>query len=380
MVYICSPFTYSQCMHVVKESLFLLRNGVNIYSGGNLQAAPWLLTIFSGFDGILNNYFGLRILFIAADFGIAAALYRLSELLGKKQNQLTPVQVLKCYLYNPFGIIAVFGMNWTILLVFLKLAAMNSALQGNELIGAALCGFLIHVDFYNLALVAPIALATKNPKKVALKCLATWMILFITSNWLLSLYWGIRKVQFGEMLDSVYLSMMRVDSLRPNSGMFWYLYTQSFPAFTPLLKITFQMTLAVFWPACSIKFSSDPVFMFLALLGSQMILKPYPSVVDYAVYFGVLMTQFHIFERTRVLLVAFFVAFGVYVLKMQIWRYWIELPGFNANFYYIFTLIWNAILIIMYLDVIAAYTKHRIYRDNPKLEGKEYDKCKLFQR
>lgn len=353
---------------------------MNIYDGGNLQAAPWLLTLFSTFDRILNNFFGLRILFIAADFAVAASLFRLTGLIGKEKDRLTPVQVIKCYFYNPFTIIAVFGMNWTLLLAFLKLAALNSALQGNELIGAAICGFLIHADFYNLALVPPIALATKNPKKVALKCLIVAMILLITSKWLLSSYWRIGNVKFSEIIDSVYLSMLRVDSLRPNSGMFWYLYTQSFPVFTPLLKITFQMTLAVFWPACSVKFSSDPVFMFMAILGSQMILKPYPSVVDYAVYFSLLMTQFHIFERTRVLLIAFFVAFGVYVLKMHIWRYWIELPGFNVNFYYIFTLIWNVILIIMYLDVISAYRKHRIYRDNKKLEGKEYDKCKLFQR
>ena len=332
------------------------------------------------FDGIFSNYYGLRIFFLAADFAVAAALYRLTELIGKGKSQLTPVQVIKCYFYNPLTIIAVFGMNWTLLLSFLQLTALNSALQGREVLGAAICGFLVHVDFYNVALVAPVALASKNPMKVALKCLTAWLVLLVTSNWLLSAVWGMESVQFSGIIDSVYLSRMRMDSLRPNSGMFWYLYAQVFPAFSPLLKITFQLTLMVFWPACIIKFRSDPVFMFLALLGSQMILKPYPSVVDYGLYFGVLMTQFHLFERARVLLVAFFVAFGVYVLKMQIWRYWIELPGFNANFYYIFTLIWNALLIIIYLDIISAYSKHQIYRDNKKLEGKEYSACKLFQR
>ena len=367
-------------MHLVKESLFLLRNGVNIYNEGSLQAAPWLLTILSTFDGIFSNYFGLRIFFITVDLLVASALYRLTEFIGKERSRLTPIQVAKCYFYNPFGIFAIFGMNWTLLLVLLQLKALNLALRGKELIGAIICGFLIHVDFYNLALVLPIALATKTPKWTAFKCLTTWMVLLITSNWILSHYWSIKNVQIFGIIDSVYISRMRMDSLRPNSGMFWYLYAQVFPAFTPLLKITFQMTLAVFWPACSIKFRSDPVFMFMALIGSQMILKPYPSVVDYAMYFSLLMTQFHLFEHARVLLVAFFVAFGVYVLKMQIWRYWIELPGFNANFYYIFTLIWNAILIIIYLDVIAAYNKHQIYRNYKKLEGKEYDKCKLFQR
>ncbi len=140
------------------------------------------------------------------------------------------------------------------------------------------------------------------------------------------------------------------------------------------------MVLMVFWPACILKFRSDPIFMFFTLIGAQMILKGYPSVTDYGLFFALLMTQAQLFEQTRVLFIALFVAAGVYVLKMQMWRYWIELPGFNANFYYIFTLIWNAALVIIFMDVVAAYNKTKIYEDNPRLKEKEYEKCKLFQR
>lgn len=92
------------------------------------------------------------------------------------------------------------------------------------------------------------------------------------------------------------------------------------------------------------------------------------------------MTQSHLFNRSRILLIALFVSAGVFVLQMQIWRYWIELPGFNANFYYVFTLIWNAVLVIIQMDLVAAYNKTKIYAENKKLEGKEYEKFKLFQR
>lgn len=376
-----STFIIHSLTLLVKESLFLLRNGVNIYIKGNLQASPWLLTIFSTFDEIFDNFYTLRIFFLVTDFLVAFSLYRLTQLLGKDKSLLTPIQVAKCYFYNPFGIIAVFGMNWTLILSFLQLTSLNFALQGNVLISSILCGFLIHVDFNNLALIAPIALTFKNnSKKFILNCMTTWTILLISSNWILYHFWDIKNVQFMDIIDSVYISKMRMDNIRPNSGMFWYLYAQVFPAFISLLKFTFQMTLMVFWPACAIKFHSDPIFMFISIIGSQMILKPYPSVVDYSLYFGLLMTQFHLFERTRVLFITFFVSFGIYILKIQIWRYWIELPGFNANFYYIFTLIWNASLVIIYLDIVSAYNKHQIYCKNKKLEGKEFEKCKLFQR
>lgn len=305
---------------------------------------------------------------------MAACLYKLTELLPK--SPLTPVQVAKCYLYNPLGAFAVYGMNWTLLLSILKLLALIFAVQekvngiGHEIITAALIGFLIHVDLYNLALIGLLALKSK---RIVAKSLAFWLILTISSGWL----W---RCSLWLIIDSVYISRMRIDSLRPNSGLTWYLFAQVFPAFTPILKITFQLTLMVFWPACALKFRSDPLFMFLMLTGSQMVLKGYPSVSDYALFFGVLMTQAHLFERARVLFIALFVAAALFILQMQIWRYWIEVPGFNANFYYIFTLIWNAVLVIIQMDLLAAYNKTRIYEDNKKLNGKEYEKCKVFQR
>lgn len=364
----------------MKESLFLVWNGVNIYDGGILQPAPWLLPIFSVFEGVLTNFYSVRILFIILDLLIASALYRITSKYVKR-SPLKPEEIVKCYLYNPLGWFAVFGMNWGLLLGLLQLAALILALEQKEMVVAVLTGFLIHVDFYNLALVAPIAMAFKTcSMKVAIKSLIIWLILTFSSNFLMSNIFKIDSFSLFSMIDSVYLSRMRIDSLRPNSGMTWYLFAQVFPVFTPLIKVTFQLVLMVFWPACVIKFRSDPIFMFLALIGSQMILKGYPSVTDYALFFGLMTTQARLFEQTRVLFIALFVAAGVWVLKMQMWRYWIELPGFNANFYYIFTLIWNAVLIIIYMDLMAAYNKTKIYEDNPKLNGKEYENCKLFQR
>lgn len=358
----------------------MLRNGVNVYDGGSLQQAPWLLTAFSFVNW--DNFYLTRAIFLGFDLSIAAAIHKLTWRFVKA-CPFTAGQVTKCYFYNPFTFFAVFGMNLGMVTTLLQVNLLLLALQGGrELLTAFICGFLMHLDFNNFALLAPIAFATKYARyKIVLKCLTAWMIFTITSQFLLSSYWGIqdKRILF-QITDSVYVSRMRIDSLRPNSGMLWYLFAQAFPAFTPLIKITFQMTLLSFWPACAVKFRRDPVFMFFMLLGSQMILKGYPSVADYALFFGLLMTQARLFERARVLFVALFVAAGVYVLKMQIWRYWIELPGFNANFYYIFTLIWNAVLIVIMMDVLAAYNKHQIYQENLKLKEKAYEKCKLFQR
>lgn len=353
---------------------------MNIYDGGVLQTAPWLLTAFSLFDW--NNFYLTQIFVLLLDLANAAAIHKLTSKFVKN-CPFTADQVTKCYFYNPFTFFALFGMNLGMVPVWLQLSALILALEGNELSTALVCGVLIHLDWNNLAFIAPIAAAfSKKRTVVVVKCLAVWLVLTISSKFLLSSHWNVVDDEgiLIKILDSVHFSRMRIDSLRPNSGMLWYLFSQVFPGFTPLIKITFQLTLMTFWPACAIKFQKDPIFMFFMLFGSQMILKGYPSVADYALFFGLLMSQARLFERARVLFIALFVAAGVYVLKMQIWRYWIELPGFNVNFYYIFTLIWNAVLIVILLDVLAAYNKHQIYIYNPKLKEKAFEKSKLHQR
>ena len=363
------------------ESLFLLKNKVNIYDGGILQPSPWILTVFYLLEGLFTNWWSIRILFLSVDILICAALHKIAQF---ADSPLTPNEVVKCWMYNPLNTFSVFGMNCGIFTVLLQLTALLSALKDKMISSVLMTGFLVHFDFYNLALVAPMTFCFKTSgrrSKFILKFLSVWIILTLSSNWILSHVWNVKRVSLLSIIDSVYISRMRIDSLRPNSGLSWYLFSQVFPAFTPLLKMTFQLTLMVFWPACAIKFRKDPIFMFTALIGTLAILKGYPSVSDYGLFFGLLMTQARVFEQCRVLIIALFVAGGVFVIKMQVWRYWIELPGFNVNFYYIFTLVWNAILVIIYLDVVAAYNKSEIYRNNSKIEkGEGYENCKLFQR
>lgn len=362
----------------MRESLFLIANGVNIYDNGTLQPAPWFLTLISFFTGILDNHYMARLLFVGMDLLIAGSLYKLTEFIPK--SPLRPDQVVKGYFYNPLSLCAIIGMSMGMMGNLVQLMMLNCLLGGRGMMTAILSGFLIHMDIYNLAVIGPIVVISM---KTGIKSLAVWLILSISSMWLCSNYWKIPVnglAGLADILDSVYFSRMRTDSLRPNSGMSWYLFSQVFPVFTPMLKWTFQLILAVFIPACSIKFRKNPVFMFLTLIGAQMILKGYPSVSDYSLFFSVLLTQMRIVERTRILLIALFVAFGVFVMMLQIWRYWIELPGLNVNFYYIFTLIWNATLITILIDVVSAYNLTELYEENPGLSGRELEGCKVFQR
>ena len=368
----------------MRESLFLLRNGVNIYENGTLQAAPWNLALFAGIERIFgNNQVGNGIFLVIVNILISAAFFSITKFLESESiNALSPAAVAKCHLYNPLSFLAVFGLNFGLVGILVQLAALASCLRGFEILSALLAGFAVYSDFYSVALVVPMILCFKPERrfKFTVKCLIVWLFLLGSSDFLLFRIWSVKALHPFSFINSVYLSRMRIDSLRPNSGLNWYLFTQVFPVFRPLLKISCQIILMVFWPACVIKFNKDPMFMLFLLVGSQAVLKGYPSVSDNVLFFGLLMTQFKLFEHTRILFLALFAAFGVFAFKLQIWRYWIELPGFNVNFYYISTLIWNVVLIIIILDILTAYGKYKIFLDNPIMKDKKLIDCKLFQR
>jgi GPI-anchor transamidase subunit U len=348
--------------------------------------APWFLALFSLFEGVLKHPIGSRIFFLAIDLLIAAVLHAvLLAAIDEEDLKImpfTPDQIVTAYLFNPLGFASVMGMNTGLVTVLLQLTAFLAAFKGKRKLTILLAAFLAYTDVYLLALMVPLMLIVhKNRSEQVsflLKALGLFAGLVLTSDWIIYMNWNVSSTNSFSFLDSVYLSRMRIDSFRPNSGIQWYLFTQVFPAFSNLLKVTMQMTLVSFWPASMLKFRSDPLFMTFVLVGSQSILKAYPSTSDYLLFFTLLTTQCKYFEHSRALLIALFVSAGVFLFQIQIWRYWIELPGFNANFYYIFTLIWNCSLIVILLDMVSAYNKFIIYQKNPSLKRNE--NIKLFQK
>ena len=94
--------------------------------------------------------------------------------------------------YNPFGIIAVFGMNWTLFVALLQLTALNLALQGKRIdCRCCLRGFWSIWIFIIWRCFVRFLLASKNPKMSAFNILICSSVLLITSPILFSLFIGI---------------------------------------------------------------------------------------------------------------------------------------------------------------------------------------------
>ena len=330
-----------------------------MYDFGKVLPPPLMMLILGWLQNSIGSDLVLRFIFVIADVLIGRTLASLS---GSNEGMLV-------HLLNPLAIMACVGRNLNLFNILLILIALNAAKSRQSIVASTSIALATYFDLRSAVFSLPVFLLLKDRQSKVIATATFAALLAIT----LSL--------FGPgYLESVYFSRLRVDDLRPNCGLFWYFHQQVFATFSSLFKVTLQLVPMAFVISSAIKFSHDPLFLAFILQASQTILKADPSAADYVLLFGLLYTQRQLLERTRITFILLFGLAGIFVFLMRVWDYLIQYNGFNMNFYYSFTLAWNIVLVMITLEMVLAHLKEKIYTDNPVLNEKEFEKCKLMQR
>lgn len=360
----------------------MFQNKVDLYKTATISPMPLIVLFFSLFQN--QSRVLVQLFFVLVDILISASFYIIQS--TRSDSPLSPDSLALIHLYNPLTLMAVLGQNLGLIGVLVQSAAIAAAVTQRRLQSTCLSGLSTYLEFLSIPLIFPVAiLASSNTqncekelKSFMIKSVSFTFILFILSGLFVKLY--LNSDRPFAFIYSAYLSRIHSDDLRPNSGLFWYLFTQVFSTFRSLFKVTIPMVLLAFWAPVSMKYRKDPLFMIFLHVAIQSLLKPYPSAADYSFLFTLLAMQAHLFERTRVLFFAVFIAAGIFVFQMKIWRYWIEVPGFNVNFYYIFTLAWNIIIAVIVLEMTMAQGMDQLHKENPELLDDKYKEYKVYQR
>jgi phosphatidylinositol glycan class U len=343
----------------VKETAFLLKSGLPVYSFEKVLPAPLLLRFIELVESMTRSPLAIQFGFILLDFLIG---FQLAELTGSQY-------MLLVHLLNPVSIMTCLGKNLSLFSLALIVAGLSSARKGQKGLSASCLALASYLDVRNGIFAIPAYFWIRDVRFIALNVLFL-SILFATNAFVWS----------PASFESVYWSRLRVDDLRPNAGLFWYFYQEIFAHFSQFMKVVFHLVSAALIASFSIKFEQDPLFLAFVLQAATTILKPDPSGADYVFLCGLLFAQSHVFEYTRVLFIALFVQAGIFVFLLRIWDYWIRFNGFNVNFYFIFTLAWNVVWVVITLEMVLAYQRSKIYEAYPFLKEKEFEKCKLIQR
>ncbi len=273
------------------------------------------------------------------------------------------------HLFNPLSIMTCLGKNLSMITLALIVTGLSAARKGKIVHSAAFLAGATYLDVRNAYFLIPAYFWAKDSRLLVFKG-AVLVGLLSASCMIWTPYF----------IESVYWSRLRVDDLRPNAGLFWYLYQEIFVHFSDFIKVTFHLVPWAMIAALSVKFEHDPLFLSFVLQAVTTILKADPSGADYVLLCAFLFAQNRVFEETRVLFIALFVQVGIFVFLLRVWDYTVHFNGFNMNFYYIFTLAWNVGWVMITLEMVLAFQRSKMRATYPFLQEKEFEKCKLIQR
>lgn len=162
-------------------------------------------------------------------------------------------------------------------------------------------GLASYLSLYPALLLPPLLLLAYDQVKVREQSISgsrffpTHSIIFFASiAWFLYISYLLTGGSW-EFLSSTYGVHLLLPDLTPNVGLWWYFFIEMFDSFREFFLGVFWLHLASYVGGLCIRLRRQPLFVITTLLGIFAIFKPYPSISDTSLYFGLLPIYRHLF-------------------------------------------------------------------------------------
>jgi len=274
--------------------------------------------------------------------------------------------VAMLYLFNPFTIATCVAKSTLLFSNIATVAGIWMGMKGIKALAMFSIAAASYLSLYPSMLVFPVIIMLTHgvdqslQKKVGTQCIG----LFLAS--LLSLFLlSIVLVNSLDFFSSVYGTILLVNDLTPNLGLFWYFFIEMFDQFRPFFLIVFQIHVFIFALPITIKLRKNPLFACFLLCTVMGTFKGYPSVGDAALYLGLLPVCSEIFKYMRYsfLIVNLFLYSSV--LAPIFWYLWVYLGSGNANFFYAIGLVYGIGEAILMIDTTFAHARREFEAQSP---------------
>ncbi|CAH1164526.1 unnamed protein product [Phaedon cochleariae] len=379
----------------VSEGLYLLSNNINPYSGDLLHETPFSLYIYRNvlrlFQGRIEYMFATvdvltgMILFFSAKKYVEESYKEeivnrhqyakdvSSYLLKPDKIFLSPYYVLLAYLFNPFTVLSCVGYSTTVFHNFFLSAMLFSMVHGIAVICGIFLAICASISFYPFVLIVPGFLYFKNVHRSVVKALVSLKTFLAVSVLIVVMCTNYGK-DFS-YLSNVYGCILTVPDLQPNTGLFWYFFTEMFDHFRELFIFAFQINASVLYLIpLSIKFRKQPFLLTVAILTIISIFKSYPSIGDVGFILSLLPCFRHLFRCSQQGFLVGVIMLISTSLAPILWYLWIYCNSANANFYFGVTLAFAIAQIFLLTDILFAQVKREFVLKNgteKKVDGEE---------
>ncbi|KAH9485524.1 GPI transamidase component GAB1 [Psilocybe cubensis] len=338
-----SPLTsFSQ----LKEGIFLFNHDIDPYSGGSFRHSPLLLSFFAT---VLPSSRRLAsALWTASD---AVGAWALVEIWRARQNlrrSSRDLLVAASYLLNPYLFLPSLALSTSSLENTALLLSIMFACNGKASASLFLLSSVIHLSFSSGVMLLPILLllitdphshiASPKPLSTPLKKAYPLLGEFLFYMGILTL---ISTFVAGSWswIPQTWGATLTLPDLAPNTGLWWYFFTEMFDHFRPFFLMVFTVHLFIYVVPVCLKFQHDALYAVFIMLGILGTFKPYTTLSDPGLFLTVFAIFPEIYPYMRYPIVTVLLHLHASLLMPLFHHLWLSQGTGNANFFYASTLV-----------------------------------------
>ncbi|CAK9080046.1 unnamed protein product [Durusdinium trenchii] len=386
-----SPIT----SHVrLKEGLFFLENGISPYAGDTCHTPPLVLLLLQLFHHVspLVHFTALVLVDVVTALLLRklAVFYRIARqeagvrwaeasapmgMAAKEaagiEDVISPAFVGLFYLLNPLTIascVALSLQNLQHLVFAFAIVAAAAGKGGLSAIGVALSLYVC--PFTAVLLILPCA-ALAHQQSLSARKARDWETGAYSPSWqqrimncgfigycvfFASLTLGLFACLLGasaaamggelQFFEACFVSVIAVRDLTPNTGLFWYMFTEVFQRYYLLFIFAFHAHILFYSVPLHLRLGCyAPTGTFIhcgAALGMICLFKPYPTASDYGLMLSAMLVQAELIKESQQYFAFLLsgVMFGLSMVPTMV-AVWLGRNAGNANYMYNMTLIVN---------------------------------------
>uniref|UniRef100_A0A8H7Y383 Uncharacterized protein n=1 Tax=Psilocybe cubensis TaxID=181762 RepID=A0A8H7Y383_PSICU len=132
---------------------------------------------------------------------------------------------------------------------------------------------------------------------------------------------------------------LTLPDLAPNTGLWWYFFTEMFDHFRPFFLMVFTVHLFIYVVPVCLKFQHDALYAVFIMLGILGTFKPYTTLSDPGLFLTVFAIFPEIYPYMRYPIVTVLLHLHASLLMPLFHHLWLSQGTGNANFFYASTLV-----------------------------------------
>ncbi|PPQ95314.1 hypothetical protein CVT26_008159 [Gymnopilus dilepis] len=357
----------------LQEGIHLFKHGIDPYAGGSFRHSPLLLSFFATL--LPNSRWLASVLWTLNDL---LASWILVQIFRTRQNvRQSPRDTLiaASYCLNPYIFLPSLALSTSSFENTLLLLTILLACKGKTSATLFALSFLVHLSLSTTILLPPILLllatdsfshlASPQPTSVKIRRLLEF---FGESL----LYFGVLTLVSAlvaggwEWIPQTWGATLTLPDLTPNTGVWWYFFTEMFDHFRPFFLMVFSVHLIIYVIPVCLKFQHDPLYATFILVGILGTYKSYTTLSDPGVFLSMFAVFPEIYPYLRHPIVTTLLHLHASLLMPLFNHLWLTQGTGNANFFYASTLVFACAQGAALVDAVWAGLRIAI---GPPVEG-----------